>query len=189
MLRIIAGEARGHHLLSPPDGLRPTMDRVRAAVFSSLGERVEGARVLDLFAGTGAMGIEALSRGAISAVFVEIRRSNATCIEKNLIKTKLGEGRKINVVVIDALAYVEKRMAGAAFDLIFADPPYFDPGKQDVDFPSKLLTAEPLRAALAPGGLFVLEKNPLAPCVIPDRWELVKAKRYGVTEMNYLLSR
>lgn len=163
------------------------MDRVRAAIFSSLGDRVPGARCLDLFAGTGAMGLEALSRGAVSCVFVEQRRSHATCIERNLERTKLADRKNSPVLQIDALAYVERRAPAEAFDLIFADPPYFQQNNQNVDFPSILLASEKLRLALAPDGLFVLEKNPIPPCVIPPVWELRKSKRYGITEINYLV--
>ena len=88
-MRVIAGRAGGVRLTSPKSGVRPTMDRVKAAIFSSLGEMVIGARVLDLFAGTGALGIEALSRGAESALFIEEDRQSATTIEKNLTKTQL----------------------------------------------------------------------------------------------------
>src|SRR5256714_10080217 len=88
-MRVIAGRAGGVRLVSPKSGVRPTMDRVKAAIFSSLGEMVIGARVLDLFAGTGALGIEALSRGADSAVFVEEDRQSTAAIEKNLAKTEL----------------------------------------------------------------------------------------------------
>src|SRR5436189_4442328 len=88
-MRVIAGRAGGVRLTSPKSGVRPTMDRVKAAIFSSLGEMVIGARVLDLFAGTGALGIEALSRGAESAVFVEEDRQSTMAIEKNLAKAKL----------------------------------------------------------------------------------------------------
>lgn len=187
MLRIIAGSAGGLHLFSPPGSLRPTMDRVRAAIFSSLGDRVPGARCLDLFAGTGALGLEALSRGAMSCIFVEQRRAHATCIERNLERTKLANRKNSPVLQIDALAYIERRAPAAAFDLIFADPPYYLQNNQDVDFPTMLLTSEKLCQALAPDGMFVLEKNPLAPCVIPPAWELRKSKRYGITEINYLV--
>lgn len=189
MLRIIAGEAGGQHLYSPPDGLRPTMDRVRAAIFSSLGERVVGARVLDLFAGTGAMGLEALSRGAASCLFVELRKGNVRCIERNLEKTKLGQDRRTPVMLQDAIAFAQHRVPEDSFDLIFADPPYFDPGKQDIDFASRLLGAERLHKALAADGLFVLEQNPLASAEVPEQWECVKRKRYGITEVSYLQRR
>ena len=85
-MRVIAGSAGGVRLAVPKRGVRPTMDRVKAAIFSSLGDAIVSARVLDLFAGTGALGIEALSRGASSAVFVEENRQSVEVLEKNLIK-------------------------------------------------------------------------------------------------------
>src|SRR5256884_1263713 len=88
-MRVIAGCAGGVQLVSPKHGVRPTMDLVKGAIFSSLGEMVIGARVLDLFAGTGALGIEALSRGANAALFVEQDRQSISAIEKNLSKTQL----------------------------------------------------------------------------------------------------
>src|SRR5262252_8787456 len=88
-MRVIAGSAGGIRLAVPKRGVRPTMDRVKAAIFSSLGDAIIGARVLDLFAGSGALGIEALSRGAASVIFVEDDHQSADTIEKNLAKTKL----------------------------------------------------------------------------------------------------
>src|SRR5205807_2245782 len=101
-MRVIAGSAGGVRLAVPKRGVRPTMDRVKAAIFSSLGDAIVGARVLDLFAGTGALGIEALSRGASSAVFVEESRQSVEVLEKNLTKTKL-KGRIRNQDVFDFL--------------------------------------------------------------------------------------
>src|SRR6185436_4651777 len=120
IMRVIAGSAGGLPLMVPKKGVRPTMDRVKAAIFSSLGEVVIGATVLDLFAGSGALGIEALSRGAASAIFVDEDRQSVAAIEKNLAKTKLkGQLRKENV--FDFL----KRSGGLkTFGIIFADPPY-----------------------------------------------------------------
>ena len=87
-MRVIAGTAGGIRLAVPKRGVRPTMDRVKAAIFSSLGDAMLGARVLDLFAGSGALGIEALSRGASSVVFVEGERQSAEILESYLTKTK-----------------------------------------------------------------------------------------------------
>ncbi|MGB8466384.1 MAG: RsmD family RNA methyltransferase, partial [Terrimicrobiaceae bacterium] len=101
-MRVIAGEARGLPLSTPPN-VRPTMDRVRGAIFSSLGDAVPGARVLDLFAGSGAMGIEALSRGAASAVFVDSNPRCAACVRANLRRAKL----EASVQVMDALKFLE----------------------------------------------------------------------------------
>src|SRR5262249_5332991 len=118
-MRVIAGRAGGVRLFSPKSGVRPTMDRVKAAIFSSLGEAVIGARVLDLFAGTGALGIEALSRGAESAIFVEEDRQSISAIEKNLEKT----GFKSRIRQQDAFSYL-KNASGEKFRIVFADPPY-----------------------------------------------------------------
>src|SRR3979490_2731585 len=97
-MRVIAGSAGGIQLSVPKRGVRPTMDRVKAAIFSSLGEEVIGARVLDLFAGSGALGVEALSRGAASALFVEENSAAIAAIERNLTRTKLeGQVRKQDV--------------------------------------------------------------------------------------------
>src|SRR5438445_4946822 len=88
-MRVIAGSAGGIHLTVPQRGVRPTMDRVKAAIFSSLADQVIDAPILDLFAGSGGLGIEALSRGAASVLFIEEDRESIEAIEKNLAKTKL----------------------------------------------------------------------------------------------------
>src|SRR5712671_2928026 len=120
-MRVIAGLAGGVRLMSPKSGVRPTMDRVKAALFSSLVELVIGARVLDLFAGTGALGIEALSRGADSALFVEEDRQSIMAIEKILTKTGFA-GR---VRQQDVFSFLKNAGAAAEkFQIVFADPPY-----------------------------------------------------------------
>ena len=122
-MRVIAGSAGGVRLAVPKCGVRPTMDRVKAAIFSSLGEAIIGARVLDLFAGSGALGIEALSRGAASAIFVEDDRQSAEAIEKNLAKTNL-KGRVRHQDVFD---FLRRQSNAGKFQIIFADPPYEKP--------------------------------------------------------------
>src|SRR5262245_60906442 len=114
-MRVIAGSAGGVRLAVPKRGVRPTMDRVKAAIFSSLGEAVVNARVLDLFAGSGALGIEALSRGAASAIFVEDDRQSAEAIEKNLAQTKL-RGRVRQQDVFD---FLHQRSNPEKFEIIF----------------------------------------------------------------------
>ncbi len=120
-MRVITGTARGVRLKTP-DGLktRPTGDRVKEAVFSSIQFEVEDARFLDLFAGTGQMGIEALSRGARSAVFVDQWKDACNLVRENLRLTKLSE--KARVVQSDYLSYLQT--SREQFDLIFLDPPY-----------------------------------------------------------------
>src|SRR5438093_10312907 len=113
-MRVIAGSAGGIRLAVPNRGVRPTMDRVKAAIFSSLGDAVISARVLDLFAGSGALGIEALSRGASSVVFVEEDRQSAEIIEANLAKTQL-RGRIRHQDVFDFLRHAS---AAETFQII-----------------------------------------------------------------------
>ena len=117
-MRVVAGEFKGRRLVAPPGSrTRPTADRVREALFSMLGD-VSGARVLDLYAGSGALGIEALSRGAEAAVFVERDRAALTALQRNLEATcARGEVRRQDVARF--LARPE-----GTFDLVFCDPPY-----------------------------------------------------------------
>ena len=120
-MRVIAGHFKGHRLKAPPGpATRPTSDRVREALFSILGD-VEGLRVLDLYAGSGALGIEALSRGAAEAVFVEQSRRAAEAIRANL--RAVGDP-PAEVRAESAAAYLGRAGPERAFDLVFADPPY-----------------------------------------------------------------
>lgn len=121
-MRVITGSARGVRLKTP-DGLdtRPTAERVKEAAFSMVQFEIEGRRVLDLFAGTGQLGIEALSRGAKSAVFVDQRKESAALVRENLKRARLTEYAQ--VVQGDGLSYLS-RCAPRSFDLILLDPPY-----------------------------------------------------------------
>lgn len=123
-LRVIAGSARGRPLRAPAGpGTRPTADRLKGALFSMLGERVAGASVLDLYAGSGALGIEALSRGARHAVFVDHSARAARVLRDNLARTGLSEAAA--VIVADAPTALHRLSGGAdRFDLVLADPPY-----------------------------------------------------------------
>lgn len=180
-MRVIAGSAGGIRLAVAKRGVRPTMDRVKAAIFSSLGDSVAGARVLDLFAGSGALGIEALSRGASSALFVEEDRQSVLIIERNLAKTKL-EGRVRQQDVFDFV-----RHAGSAetFQIVFADPPY-EKTKHGESYTEKLLNNEALPRLLDTSGVFVLEKRPNE--ILPQMkiWRIVRRKTYGATEVLFL---
>ncbi len=120
-MRVITGSARGMVLKAPKGMLtRPTMDQVKEGVFSAIQFEIEGRRVLDLFAGSGQLGIEALSRGAANAVFVDASREACAVVRGNLEKTRLGN--RAQVVQADYLAYLSRRCG--QFDLIFLDPPY-----------------------------------------------------------------
>ena len=127
-MRISGGAARGIPLRVPPgDAVRPATDGLRQAVFSSLGSRVVGAVFWDLFAGSGAYGLEALSRGAAGGVFVEKSAKVAACISANLPAVGKSLGREMagcQIVQSDALAWAARPAGGVAADLVFIDPPY-----------------------------------------------------------------
>jgi 16S rRNA (guanine966-N2)-methyltransferase len=180
-MRVIAGSAGGIRLAVPKRGVRPTMDRVKAAIFSSLGEAIIGARVLDLFAGSGALGIEALSRGAASAIFVEDDRQSAEMIEQNLAKTGL-KGRVRHQDVFD---FLRQASDAEKFQIIFADPPY-EKVRHGGSYTEKLLENENLPQLLDPNGIFVLEKRPGEDLSDTQLWRLVRQKRYGATEVLFL---
>lgn len=168
-MRVVSGDLGGRKLVTP-DGsdTRPTSDRVREAMFNSLFslDAIEGARVLDAFAGSGALGIEALSRGALHATFVETGRDALAALRENLETLQLGaQGR---VVPGDALAHLERTAAeGSNYDLVLLDPPY------GFDQWDELLAAVPV------GARVVIESD--REVVVPDSWEVHRRKRYGGT--------
>ena len=166
-MRVVAGIAGGRRLQVPAGRkLRPTSERVREAVFSSLTSQgaVEGARVLDLFAGTGALGIEALSRGASAATFVEADPAAVAAIRANLSTTGLAGG---TVVVADALRFLAD--PGGEFDLAFVDPPYS-------------FTAWPELLGRLQAAVAVLEsRRPVEP---GPGWEVTRSARYGDTAVT-----
>lgn len=167
MIRIVAGDLRGRRLAVGP-GVRPTTERAREALFSILGDRVRGSRVLDAAAGSGALGFEALSRGAREAVFVESDRRVARVLSANAEATGLGP--RTTVLVCTVSAYLA-RDRPSGFDLVFFDPPWADPVSAEL---------EGLWGALGPGGTFLVERGsgedpwPLAP--VPPA-----VRRYGTT--------
>lgn len=195
-MRIIAGNAGGIPLMVPRSLTRPTTDRVREAVFSTLGDRVIDAAVLDLYAGSGALGLEALSRGAARCTFVDHERQACDTIQSNLKKARL-EQAGVEVICQQARAFLSGRfpqlgetgaaVAGRAHDLIFADPPY----ARDAEFEGEitaLLSAPALLAALKPDGVFVFESMARIDLPVGDgsAWNLVRERRYGDTVVNFL---
>ncbi len=167
-MRVVAGEFRGRRLRMPKAGTRPTADRVREALFSMLGD-VDGVRVLDLYAGSGALGIEALSRGARTAVFVERDPRAAAVIERNL--TELGLDQ--SVIGDDVMRFLDR--AEGTFDLVFCDPPY-DSGPR-VAGP----LAERLPALLSPDARIVTESDKRKPLELP--FPLIRERTYGDTRI------
>ena len=180
-MRVIAGTAGGMNLFIPKSELRPTMDKVKGAIFSSLGDRIFGARVLDLFSGSGSLAIEALSRGCASAVLVEKNAQAAAAIERNLEKTKL-TGK---VCQMDVFSFLNRVALQGEFDLIFADPPYAKNDKER-DFGRELIDHPGLAKALAPDGLFILEQLPGTGTHEGSPWRCIRLKRYGATEVAFL---
>ena len=177
-MRIITGSARGTRLKSPAgDGTRPTADRTREALFSMLGSRVVDARVLDLFAGTGALALEALSRGAASAVLVD--RTTHAILAENAARTKLAGRAEIHRGDVYAVA-AELAREGRTFDLLFADPPYA-PGDN-----ARVLEAAARGALLAAGGLLVLEQG-AGEEIVPQAGalRLMRERRYGAARICF----
>lgn len=148
-MRIITGTARGARLKAPKGiDTRPTADRVKESLFSILGQRVRGARVLDLFAGTGGLGLEALSRGAVAAVFVD--RATIPLIRENAVHTHLLENAQfLRQDVFSAVSCLAA--AGERFDLIFCDPPY------EKGLWQRVLSALDGSPLLSPGALVMVE--------------------------------
>src|SRR5262245_57043500 len=173
-MRVTGGRLGGRRLVAPPSGVRPTADRVREALFARLRD-LDGVCVLDLYAGTGALGIEALSRGAERAVFVERSNASLAALRRNLLALELGA---CTGVVRGAL----RRLAGERmrFDLVLADPPYDD---RELAAPLSLLVSGGL---LAPGATVVVERSRRHP--LPDVAGLVSqgSRRYGDTELEWL---
>lgn len=149
-MKIIAGQAKGLSLLVPKGEVRPTQDRIREALFNILNPILPGARVLDLFCGTGAVGLEALSRGAARACMVDAARASCNAARENMQRSRLQGG---SVVQADCLAFVQRERA--VYDLIFADPPYCK-SVGDRDMIAELLTSR-THELLAPGGYFIAE--------------------------------
>lgn len=183
-MRVIAGSAGGIPLKIPKTALRPTMDLVRGAIFSSLGEAIVGANVLDLFAGTGSIGIEALSRGAASATMVEMDRKACTIIAENLSRVRL----EARVVCHDVFRFLASKGASIPADFIFADPPYSKrPG--DRDYALELVQNPDLPQLLVEGGIFVLEVAHRWSLPEDTLWDCLRRKRYGSTETLFLSRR
>ncbi|MBF6415646.1 16S rRNA (guanine(966)-N(2))-methyltransferase RsmD [Nocardia cyriacigeorgica] len=179
MTRIVAGTAGGRRLRVPPAGTRPTSDRVREALFSAIDARLDldGARVLDLYAGSGALGLEALSRGAARAMLIESDRKAAAVVRGNIADLGL-PGAQLRV---GAVASVLAQSASAAYDLVFSDPPY-DVPTEDVIAD---LTALAVNGWLAPMALVIVERSIRSPEIAwPAGYAPLKPRKYGETRIE-----
>jgi len=188
-VRIIGGTAAGL-LLKVPKGytVRPTPDLVRQAVFNSLGERVTGARVLDLFSGSGALGLECLSRGSSNVLSVERAERHAAMIRQNLVAVHLPadhfELRTQDVFTVLGQLAGE----GREFNLVLADPPFGEKnvGRRSTSLSQQLLDDERLPQLLAPDGLFVLGHTKRDTLSVPAWWHEVKLMKHGDSMMRFL---
>ncbi|MEW6077696.1 MAG: 16S rRNA (guanine(966)-N(2))-methyltransferase RsmD [Thermodesulfobacteriota bacterium] len=180
-LKIIGGRCRGRSLVSPRGmAVRPTAGRVREAIFNILFSRIDNAVVLDLFAGTGAMGIEALSRGAARAVFVDSRPEALAVIRQNLqacgLSSAAGIIRQDATRNLSGLVHLQ-----LMFDIVFMDPPY------NRDTVGKALAALAGTVLLKPGSMVVLEHSPREPAEEESgRFHLLDQRRYGQTVVSFL---
>ena len=184
-MRVIAGTARGRPLKAPPGrSTRPTSDRVREAMFSSLAGDVPGAVVLDLFAGTGALGIEALSRGAAAATFVESQAAVAAVLTDNVARADVGS--RATIVRGDAAAFV-RRDQDRQFTVVLCDPPYDYPMVDVVALLADLAAA----GGLSPDAVVVVERERRDPALadpgaLSDLLAVDRVRSYGDTVLLYL---
>jgi 16S rRNA (guanine966-N2)-methyltransferase len=170
-MRVVAGSARGRTLVAPPGArTRPTTDRVREAIFNALGSRggVEGEVVVDLFAGSGALGVEALSRGAAHATFVDTDRAARHAIRRNV--ETCGFGDRAAIVGAPVERWLAGLPAGTRFGVAFCDPPY-------------AYESWPAVLAAVPAGLVVAESD--RPVPLPEGWSLTREARYGGTWVGF----
>ena len=185
-MRIISGSAGGLRLQAPGSIARPTSDRVREALFSILGDQVPGAHVLDLFAGSGALGLEALSRGAARVDFVDQDRRACQVIHRNLEHTKLA-GPHVRVHAINVGRFLKTAVnaangAAGHYDLAFADPPYVK-NASDIDLAGDLLTSPALAHLLTADGVLVLETATNWAPPETSHWQLLDDRAYGGTRL------
>lgn len=176
-MRIVSGKFRAKKLSPPTHDIRPTLDKVKQALFTKLQFDIEGATVLDLFSGSGALGIEAISRGAKKVVFVDSNTKSVDLTKKNVSSLKLDGATKIEIKKSDYLTYLES--AKEKFDIIILDPPY------EKGFYLPALETIAKNSLLAEGGVIVCEhlrEQPLK----QEFFEVVDIKNYGTVTLSYL---
>lgn len=179
VLRITGGSLGGRHLRVPPGDVRPTQDRVREALFASLQTLLPGASFLDLFAGSGAVGLEAWSRGAANVLWVEQERRIYNVLKGN-VETLCSGAAEAQCRLQDVFSFCRGWRSGGAFDIIFADPPY---ARQDVgaDVAGGLLDAVREAGLASTGGLLVLEQGARETAPAAAGWTALRERVYGRT--------
>jgi len=176
-VRVVAGTAKGTRLARAPEGVRPLSARAREGLFSSLGEVVAGARVLDLYAGTGALGVEALSRGAERATFVDRAPESLRVVRENLDRTGLAGGGR--VVRSEALRFVTRTDKNVElYELVFLDPPY----SEEASDLERVLVGLTVGRLASPDWAAVLTRGRKSSMpVIPLDWRVARCLEYGDT--------
>ncbi|TME68261.1 MAG: 16S rRNA (guanine(966)-N(2))-methyltransferase RsmD [Chloroflexi bacterium] len=178
-MRVIAGEAKGRTLVVPRGGAtRSATDRIRETLFAIVEAELEGARVLDLFAGAGTLGIEALSRGAAHATFVERGAEAIKALRRNLATTSFDA--RSEVVAANVIAYLDSGPRGP-FDVVFCDPPFADVGIAEAT-----LGHDALRSAVAPGGLVVMRAHGKHVPSVPASVHITRVKEIGEEKLLFL---
>ena len=181
-MRIVAGTAKGHRLKAPRStATRPTQDKVREALFSRIFQLIPDTRVLELYAGSGAIGLEALSRGAQKVVMVDSSSAAQTTMRENANSTKLAERCSIVASTVDSFL----RSNRSQFDIVIADPPYHRE-ETSVDMVKELLEGDLLANALVDEGLLVLETHANYRLDLPPTWRLHDDRTYGKSRLWYL---
>ncbi len=180
-MRVIAGTAKGRILTGPKShSIRPALDKVKGAIFNILYD-VSGLNVLDVFAGTGAIGIEALSRGAEAAVFLDASSEALDIIRKNVEACGFGtRSRILRTRLPEELKTVARKSSIETFDLIFVDPPY------DKDLVNSSLALIVRQKLLAEGGTIVVEHSPRETIRAPEGLSLYDSRKYGQTVISFL---
>lgn len=182
-MRVTGGEFGGRILLVPKSGdIRPTQDSVREALFSMISASVPGAAFLDLFAGSGAVGLDALSRGAKSVTFVELSARHLDTLKRNA--TALAgpdpSSRGISIIRRDAFTFISSYSSPAAFDIVFADPPYALWASHPFEGILSLLAE---RGIVQAGGLFIAEADSSTRAATAPGWELLRERTYGKSRL------
>ena len=176
-MRIVSGKFRAKKLSPPTHNIRPTLDKVKQALYTKLQFQIEGARVLDLFSGSGAIGIEAISRGASKVVFVDVNTKSIELTKKNVGSLKLDNTTKIEIRKSDYLTYLEG--AKEQFDIIILDPPY------ENGFYLPALETIKAKNLLADDGVIVCE-HLREQEIVQDFFEVLDVKNYGSVSLTYL---
>ena len=181
-MRIISGEAKGRTLFAPPGSqTRPTADRIRGSLFNIIGSRVMDARVLDLFGGTGALALEALSRGAESAVIADNSRSAQQAIDRNARSVlKSDFDFRAQILRSDYRSAIDA-VKGRVFDLVFLDPPY-----RMVEAYGEALSRLYAAEMLAPGCLIVMEREKSAQIPLPEPFNVIDTRLYSDTAVDFV---